>query len=118
MSNFLGSLQGVGGFSDWETRCPPGTSSRILNKGNLPRPEAGPAESVHSVTRTGIDYIYGVAAVETGGKQQSTGLLHFDRSIPVRQKKTHTEWCVSFFGERRHSGYEYYALIRRQFHEE
>ena len=41
---------------------------------------------------------YGVTAVETGGKQQSTGLLLFIFQIPPQQKKIHTGWCGSFSG--------------------
>ena len=37
-----------------------------------------------------------VAAVETGGKQMSTGHLLAGLQIWPDTKKTHTKWCVSF----------------------
>ena len=37
---------------------------------------------------------YGVAAIESGGKQQSTGLLHLVFQIPVYHKKAPpNRWC-------------------------
>ncbi len=44
---------------------------------------------------------YGVAAVETGGKQMSTGHLHLDGSNPIavsaEKKKAHPNGCAFFF---------------------
>ena len=45
---------------------------------------------------------YGVAAVETGGKQQSTGLLQLDgfesRPASDDKKENHTVWRGFLFG--------------------
>jgi hypothetical protein len=73
---------------------------------------------LRSVTRTGIDYQNGVVPVQPGTSNlPPAGCIEMG-SIPMefKMKKARCECIELFHGELQHLEYEYYALIRRQFH--
>ena len=76
-----------------------GVDAVLHQLSSLPAYAVGEAGlDLHS--RPGVDENEGVAAVETGGKQQSTGLLHIDRfkSLSDQNKKASTRMPFCFGG--------------------
>ena len=100
--NTFGLPKVILGYCHWHA---PSTRWSIFSVSNR-KTKGHPMGGAHLRVRESICIFHswgmknkGVAAVETGGEQQSTGLLYLDGfdSRPAPKKDT-TRWVVSFFG--------------------